>query len=216
MSMKDVWIEEHGDADFSTLGSRLAWARDQTGLKQQELGAAIGKTRSAIAQYESGAINPPLDVIIALSTRLGLDPQFLAFGDDTRGASHHPIAGLGIDRAAAGLSSSTIGLPAEALEEWGLQTARLVVRRLDVEAPHFGIKAGSYLILKPDDSAQIQSDGDIYALNSSAGLCLVRSIPVLIGIGHEVSQLIGGYGQTYESPISPQTEGKLVCVIQRQ
>lgn len=216
MSMKDVWIEEHGNSDFSTLGSRLAWARDQADLKQQELGAAIGKTRSAIAQYESGAINPPLEVIIALSTRLGLDPQFLAFGDDTGGANRHLIAGLGVDRAAAGPGSSAIGIPAEALEEWGLQTAALVVRRLDVDAPHFGIKAGSYLILKPDDSGQIQSDGDIYAVNSSAGLYLVRSLPVLIGIGHEVPLLAGGHGQAYESPISPQTEGKLVCVMQRQ
>jgi transcriptional regulator with XRE-family HTH domain len=42
----------------TVLGMRLKETRERLGLKQEEVGAAIGKTKTAISYYEAGKRNP--------------------------------------------------------------------------------------------------------------------------------------------------------------
>lgn len=48
---------------MANIGENIKKLREAAGLSQDQLGAKIGKTRSAISQYESGKIVPRMGVI---------------------------------------------------------------------------------------------------------------------------------------------------------
>lgn len=48
---------------MSSIGENIKSLRETAGISQEQLGVRIGKTRSAVSQYESGKIVPRMGVI---------------------------------------------------------------------------------------------------------------------------------------------------------
>lgn len=67
--------------DFSTctkvLGSLVRQAREDAHLTQAEAGKIAGLSQRTILDIEQGRGNPKLDVLVALTTGLGIDPALL-------------------------------------------------------------------------------------------------------------------------------------------
>ena len=58
---------------MSDIGKHIKRLRTGAGMSQSELGARIGKTRSAISQYESGKIIPRMGVIENIAAVFSVD-----------------------------------------------------------------------------------------------------------------------------------------------
>ncbi len=59
------------------LGNRIRKAREHAGFTQEELAALIGISRTAIARYESGDIEPKLRNLIAIADQLHVSCDYL-------------------------------------------------------------------------------------------------------------------------------------------
>ena len=59
------------------LGSRIRQARDRAGLTQEQLAERIGVSRTAIARYESGEIEPKLHNLAAIAETLNVSTDEL-------------------------------------------------------------------------------------------------------------------------------------------
>ncbi len=62
---------------------RLTLARELRGLTKVELASRVGKTVSAVSQYESGRIRPDARAVGALTLALGLTPGFFTYQGDS-------------------------------------------------------------------------------------------------------------------------------------
>lgn len=96
-----------------SIGSRLKEARLRRGLTQEDLARAIGVTKGAIGNYETGVSSPKESVLIKLMSALGIDANYLYqdyvdFSDDndqdiiaqiTQSLQHNPKLGLLFDRS---------------------------------------------------------------------------------------------------------------------
>lgn len=49
------------------LSKNIKYLRRSIGLNQTQLGERVGKTKEVISTYERGKIQPPIDVVLALS-----------------------------------------------------------------------------------------------------------------------------------------------------
>lgn len=73
-----------------TFGDRLRDARERvrfrTGkrMRQEDLGALVGQSKSTVSAWENGATPPSVDVVARLAEILGVLPGWLAFGDGPR------------------------------------------------------------------------------------------------------------------------------------
>ena len=59
------------------LGNRIRQAREQAGLTQDKLADLIGVSRTAIARWENGDIEPKLKNLISLAKQLHVSTDFL-------------------------------------------------------------------------------------------------------------------------------------------
>ena len=64
--------------------ARMALVRDEKGLGQAELGALVGKSQSAITDYERGIAEPDFALVERISAALGVNPGWLMFGVGNR------------------------------------------------------------------------------------------------------------------------------------
>ena len=78
-----------------SLGNRIKQARERIGITQEELADSIGVSRTTIARYELGEIEPKLRNLVALAERLAVSADYL----------------LGVNR----MNSQQLGLSEEAL-----------------------------------------------------------------------------------------------------
>lgn len=62
-------------------GDRIRQARELAGLTQAELAENIGTTQPIIAQYESGRLSPPEEILVALGESLGFPITFFSRED---------------------------------------------------------------------------------------------------------------------------------------
>lgn len=62
--------------------ARILMAREAAGLTQEQLAKAVGKTRSAVAQWESGEIRPRHSTIIRIASATGKSIAWLESGID--------------------------------------------------------------------------------------------------------------------------------------
>ena len=77
------------DAKNATLIDRMKAARKGTGLTQAQFAGAVQNlivprrevSNVHISRYETGAITPPLDMLLAMAQAAGVAPGWLAFGD---------------------------------------------------------------------------------------------------------------------------------------
>ncbi|MFF8482362.1 helix-turn-helix domain-containing protein [Streptomyces antibioticus] len=62
---------------YRTIGAHLAAARQERGVRQSDLAAAVGLTRASVANIESGAQRIQVHTLIAAAQALGVDPADL-------------------------------------------------------------------------------------------------------------------------------------------
>ena len=65
-----------------TLGERIALARKQAGLSQEQLGAQLGVSRQAVSKWESGQTNPDVAYITELCRLFGVSSDWLLLGKE--------------------------------------------------------------------------------------------------------------------------------------
>lgn len=217
MAEWDADAEE--DRDLTYVGGRIRYARKRARMSQQELANAMPaerrKTRGAIAQYEdkeNGNL-PPLQVIEDLALILGEDPRYLAFGGSqdplvqSAQGQHIPVY---FPREPNVIEHAV--LPRGMLAAFSANGMPLSLVQLSVDAPHFGFRALDFLLL--DVGAQIiQPDGQVYAVNGSAGSMLVRGQPSLVRDEADL-EIIDGHGavRTIKSG-SIDVMGRLVATL---
>lgn len=63
------------------IGDRIKQVRKLFGMTQEEFGKTIGRTRIAVAQYESGARKPDDTVIKLIAEKLGISENWLKTGE---------------------------------------------------------------------------------------------------------------------------------------
>lgn len=68
---------------MSDIGRNIRELRERANMSQDDLGTRIGKTRSAISQYESGKIVPRMGVIEDLARVFGIDKREIIGGKVT-------------------------------------------------------------------------------------------------------------------------------------
>jgi transcriptional regulator with XRE-family HTH domain len=61
----------------SSLGERIKVARRAAGLSQEALGGVLGKSQSAVSQYELGISAPEFDVVVPLARALSVSLDWL-------------------------------------------------------------------------------------------------------------------------------------------
>jgi len=66
------------------IGQRIRTARRERGLTQDGLAAAVGVSRSAVAQWETGRAGQLTAHLAAIAAALGVGVEFLMHGDDKR------------------------------------------------------------------------------------------------------------------------------------
>lgn len=63
-----------------TLGERIAQARKQAGLSQEQLGEKLGVSRQAISKWESGQNNPDVAYVAEMCRLFGISSDWLLLG----------------------------------------------------------------------------------------------------------------------------------------
>ena len=68
---------------MNSIGANIKMLRTSAGLSQEQLGAMIGKTRSAVSQYESGKAVPRMGVIEGIAKVFGVKKSAIIEGITT-------------------------------------------------------------------------------------------------------------------------------------
>jgi len=69
-------------SDSQAIGERIRTARQERGLTQEELAEAVGVTRSAVAQWETGRAGQVTTNLTRIAAVLEVGVEDLMFGDD--------------------------------------------------------------------------------------------------------------------------------------
>lgn len=65
-----------------TLNERIALARKQAGLSQEQLGERLGVSRQAVSKWESGQTNPDVTYVAQMCQLLGVSSDWLLLGGE--------------------------------------------------------------------------------------------------------------------------------------
>ena len=66
------------------LNERIALARKQAGLSQEQLGEKLGVSRQAVSKWESGQTNPDLAYVIGMCRLFGVSSDWLLLGEESQ------------------------------------------------------------------------------------------------------------------------------------
>lgn len=66
-----------------TLGERVALARKQAGLSQEQLGDKLGVSRQAVSKWESDQTNPDVAYVAQMCRLLGVSSDWLLLGEES-------------------------------------------------------------------------------------------------------------------------------------
>ena len=65
-----------------SLGERIALARKQAGLSQEQLGEKLGVSRQAVSKWESSQTNPDVAYVAQMCRLLGVSSDWLLLGEE--------------------------------------------------------------------------------------------------------------------------------------
>lgn len=214
--MSDHAIELQNVEDPKTLGGRIENARGHKLMTQSDLAVAIGKTRGSITQYERDAISPPLSVISQLAAALDVTPEYLAFGIDIFDAesglsrlARVPTGEIEPDSQSFSCTSEA-AIPLSILHDFVGQSGSAKLIRLDVDAPHFGLARSDFILVNSD--AKLSSDGNLYAVPTSGGLAVMKSL-VRISGHTEGLVLQDGNGSSHHLGVAPEVFGRVTGAL---
>ena len=72
---------------MDTIGERLRRARKDRKVTQVELAGRTGVAHSTVVRIERGQTRPRIETIYAFAEALGVDPKWIAFGEDRETAT---------------------------------------------------------------------------------------------------------------------------------
>lgn len=81
--------------DMAEIGANIRSCRTEKDMTMEELGKAIGKSQSAVADYEKGRVDIPVSSLIKIAETLEIHPAKL-FGMQTADEQFEPDATLRI------------------------------------------------------------------------------------------------------------------------
>ena len=85
-----------------SLGERIALARKQAGLSQEQLGEKLGVSRQAVSKWESGQTNPDVAYVAQMCRLMGVSSDWLLLGEE-RARSDAPERCPGCQAIVSGL-----------------------------------------------------------------------------------------------------------------
>lgn len=91
-NVKNAYAEARYASSMETMGDRIRMLRQAKGLNQSQLADAVGVSREAVSQWESGSTeNVKLQPFIRLYTFLDTSAEYLVHGaDEPRGRKLKP------------------------------------------------------------------------------------------------------------------------------
>lgn len=193
-----------------TVGDRIRWARERKELTQKELGVLISKSRASIVQYEKDMISAPVSVLEVMAQKLGVAPEFLAFGrtglSGVRNAEEEieTFEELTYGRNGVGVSGGW-ALPRSVFSDTDSRDVKVVT--LTVDEPHLHLHRNDRVFV--DTSATIEKDG-LYVIQSAFGSRVVR-IRMGFSAGSEVRVVGGSDGA--EEKVDPSTLSVIGFVV---
>ena len=109
-----------------TLGERIALARKQAGLSQEQLGEQLGVSRQAVSKWESGQTNPDVAYVAEMCRLFGVSSDWLLLGEE--GAREQaPVRCPGCGAVITGLDRYCPGCGRSLQAEGGTDTYSLVL-----------------------------------------------------------------------------------------
>ena len=63
------------------LGERIKIAREKCGISQADLAAAVGRSQSSVAEWETGGTDPRRNIVEKIAQTLAVNVEWLEFGD---------------------------------------------------------------------------------------------------------------------------------------
>jgi transcriptional regulator with XRE-family HTH domain len=214
-------VLEHSDAGVrimnsgsftltETVGDRIRWARERKEITQKELGRLIDKSRASIVQYEKGMISAPVAVLQDMADKLGVAPEFLAFGrtglSGVRNAEEEieTFEEFTYGKGGGGVSGGW-AIPRSVFSDTDSRDMRIV--SLTADEPHFGMHRGDRIFV--DTSSKIEKDG-LYAIQSAFGSRIVR-VRFGFSASSEVRLVSGSDGN--EEKVDPSTLSVIGLVV---
>lgn len=80
-------MAKHQKVDAHAIGRRIAEARKDKKLTGQQLADALGITKSAVSQWETGQTFPDFKGLVGLCVELQVSADFIIWGDTSRALS---------------------------------------------------------------------------------------------------------------------------------
>lgn len=193
-----------------TVGDRIRWARERKEITQKELGRLIDKSRASIVQYEKGMISAPVSVLEDMAHKLGVAPEFLAFGrtglSGVRNAEEEieTFEERTYGKGGGGVSGGW-ALPRSVFADTDSRDLQVV--SLTSDEPHFGLHRGDRVFV--DTSASVEKDG-LYVIQSAFGSRVVR---IRIGFSASTDVRIVGGSDGAEEKVDPSTLSVIGLVV---
>lgn len=76
-------LEVEKEGVYMNLGERIALARKQAGLSQEQLGEKLGVSRQAVSKWESNQTNPDVSYVAQMCRLLGVSSDWLLLGEES-------------------------------------------------------------------------------------------------------------------------------------
>ncbi len=166
------------DIDLNTVGGRITWARFREDMTQKGLAKLADKVRPTIAAYESGRIEPPLEMIHKLAQILKVSPSFLAFGEHGMKTPNPAESMIDIPEITFGrdgeYQSQSFGMPRRLIESFARDAKHVRAYVLDHNAPAFDLTSGDR-IFADISVTTLTSDHDMYLIRTPSGMEVVRA-----------------------------------------
>lgn len=171
------------DIDLTTLGGRVAWARLREMMTQDDVAAAIDKSRATIVQYEGNKIKPPIEIVEKLANTLKVSPSFIAFGEQgikaTINAAEEVVQVEEITFGRDGsFASGTFAMPRKLAEGYVENVRTLKAFVLNHNAPNFDLRSGDRIFADTSVTA-LTSDHDQYVIRTATGMEIVSYEPTI-------------------------------------
>lgn len=199
-------VDIPGTADLlnlKTVGGRIAWARIQSRLRQEDVAKKLGKSRATIVQYEKDNIRPPSAVLERLAKIVNATPEFLAFArqgvDALRSGKAEQVVTMPemhVGGARGLFETGGFAMPKKIFEDKDINIARTKFVMLEQDDPEFGFAKDDHIVLDQSINDIEDSRAVLFLIQPNNGkACVMRREANGGGRKGEVS-LTNGHGVT--------------------
>ncbi|MGI5963586.1 MAG: helix-turn-helix domain-containing protein [Lawsonibacter sp.] len=153
------------------LNQRIAMARKQAGLSQEQLGEKLGVSRQAVSKWESGQTNPDVAYVAEMCRLFGVSSDWLLLGQETDQAKT-PVRCSSCQAIITGLDNFCPNC-GHSLRASGCETYSLVLLSNNIFSSHLALEQIAKL-------SWCSPEFPIYHLSSPQVEDLVRKAPITL------------------------------------